>query len=79
MRKWRPWRATKIEVLDFIRRKEIVTIYDLVGEYGYSYSGANKRLLSLEKLGLISKLGVERGKRVLTELGFKKLNYYGKI
>lgn len=79
MRKWRPVRATKLEALNFIRKREIVTIHDLIDYYGYSYSGAKHRLLSLKKQGLIAALGVERGKYVLSELGFNKLKYHGRL
>jgi len=79
MTKERPWKATRLEALTFIRKREIVPIHDLIDYYGYSYSGAKHRLLSLKEQGLIAALGVERGKYILTELGFDKLKYYGKL
>jgi len=36
-RGWRPWKATKIEVLDFIHLKEAITRHDLMERFNYTY------------------------------------------
>lgn len=67
--------ATKLEVLLFIKRKEIVTVWDLIGEYDYSYRGATNRLQRLKKQGLIEQL--DRGQWILTNQGDRRLTYHG--
>lgn len=76
---WRERKATKIEVLEFITEREIVSIHDLVEYFGYRYATANWRLWRLQKEGLVSKLGAVRGKWVLTEKGYSRLAYYGRL
>lgn len=48
-RKWRPYRATKIDVLSFIRTKQIVTVHDLIDRFGYSYNGPVRRISLLHR------------------------------
>jgi len=36
MRKWRPYRATKLQILEFFYIKRMVFIYLLVDEFGYT-------------------------------------------
>ncbi|GAI46725.1 unnamed protein product [marine sediment metagenome] len=59
-REWRPFLATKKEVLFFFAEKEVVTIYSLMDNFGYTYFGAQKRLYLLHREGLIAPL-MERG------------------
>lgn len=77
MRNWRPVRATKLEVLSFIREQEVVSIPILMDWFGYSYSGANKRLYFLKREKLV--VNIDRGEWVLTEAGARKLNHYGML
>lgn len=77
MREWRPWIATKREVLKFIAERRIITWRDLVNYFGYKPSSAKYWLWRLQKEGLISKLVAVHGKWVLTEKGFERLDYYG--
>ena len=39
-REWRPFLATKKEVLAFFEEREVVGIYSLIDRFGYSYKGA---------------------------------------
>jgi len=55
-RQWHPYKATKIDVLDFIHMKEIVRAYDLVDRFNYSYKGAKQRLWLLHREKLIQPL-----------------------
>ena len=41
--------ATKMQVLLFIRKKDVVEAYDLVEKFGYTPEGARSRLFRLEK------------------------------
>ena len=77
-REWRPYKATKIDVLDFIHLKKVVTAYDLVDNFGYSLQGAKKRLYLLHREKLIVPL-FQRGTWGITELAAKKLDYYKKL
>jgi len=71
MRKWRPYRATKLEILEFFDIKSMVFIYLLVEEFGYTYLSAQKRLGLLKKEGLVT--NNVRGMWVLTSEGVNKL------
>jgi hypothetical protein len=77
MRDWRPVKATKLEVLDFIRNQEVVSIHSLMDWFGYSYSGANRRLWLLKREKLVVNIG--RGEWVLTDAGARKLDYHGML
>lgn len=77
-REWHPWKATKIDVLEFIYVKGAVTAYDLVDEFDYSYQGAKDRLWQLHREKLIQPL-FQRGTWGITELAAKKLEYYNRL
>lgn len=77
-REWRPYKATKIDVLDFIHMKEAVTAYGLVDRFDYSYKGAKQRLWLLHREKLIEPL-FQRGTWGITELAAKKLDYYKRL
>jgi len=75
---WQPIKARKLEVLKFIHDREIVTAYDLMNEFGYTYSSARCRLCQLRKEGFIQPLFM-RGQWGLTDKGYWKLDYHGMI
>lgn len=77
-REWRPYRATKIEVLEFIHDQGSVTIRDLIDQFDYTYSGANKRLCSLRRQRLIVPM-LLRGRWGLSDAACDKLDYYKKL
>lgn len=77
-RSWRPFKARKIDVLDFIHKKEEVTAYDLVDRFDYSYKGARNRLWLLHREKLIQPL-FQRGAWGLTELATQRLEYYNRL
>jgi len=72
-------KATKRELLEFIKEREIITAYDLIERFGYSYSYAYKRLSLLKKQGLVDDLGATpstyRGQWCLTKKGYNKLHF----
>lgn len=72
-------KAQKWEFLDFMEDREIVTAYDLMQKFGYTYSYAHKKLSLLKKQGLVLDLGdtpsTNRGQWCLTEKGYARLNY----
>lgn len=73
---WQPIKARKLEVLKFIYDREIVTAYDLMNEFGYTYSSARCRLCRLRKEAFIQPLFM-RGQWGLTDKGYRKLDYHG--
>ena len=70
-----PVKAKKIDLLEFIYDREAVTADDLMGKFGYTYSGAHSRLSQLRKQGFIQQ--VTKGRYCLTEKGYNKLDYHG--
>lgn len=77
-REWRPYKATKIDVLDFIHLKEAVTVHDLMDRFDYTYKGASNRLWLLHREKLIQPL-FQRGTWGLTELADQRLEYYRRL
>ena len=74
-REWRPYKASKREVLAFFEEREVVTIHSLMDRFGYLYKGAEKRIYLLHKEGLIEPL-FERGTWGLTRKGERRLIAY---
>jgi len=74
-REWRPYKASKREVLSFFEEREIVSVYSLMDRFEYSYEGARSRIKLLHREGLIEPL-FERGTWGLTRKGERRLMYY---
>jgi len=69
-------KATKVDLLDYIESKELVGIYDLVKDFGYTYDAARCALWRLGRQRLAVRLA--RGSWTLTDLGRDGLNYLKK-
>jgi len=69
-------KANKLQVLEFIKSKRLVWVYELVQEFGYTDRSARKRLERLKKEGLA--INMTRGAWELTEEGYRRLRYYRK-
>lgn len=69
--------ATKAEVLLFIATREdlMVSILDLMNQFGYTYWGACDRLQTLKRQGLVEQ--IERGIWGITDKGISRLTYWG--
>ena len=70
---------TKLEVLTFIRDREVVWIKTLCAQFGYTYWGAVSRLKRLRKEGLVESLyakGLNQGRYLLTTRGSERLDYF---
>jgi predicted transcriptional regulator len=67
MRNWRPLKATKLEVLHFMRRRKLVAWWDLREYFRYTDKSAIGRLYHLKKQGLIANFG--RGQYTFTDEG----------
>lgn len=73
---------TKLELLIFIRDREIIWISELISEFGYTYWGAVSRLKRLCKQGLVTGVysrGLNQGRYVLTTKGFERIEYLTEI
>ena len=73
---------TKLEVLEFIRSREIIWIRDLVSAYGYKYWGAVSRIKRLCRDGLVTAIyvrGLNQGRYALTEKGDARIRYLTKV
>lgn len=66
-------KASKLEVLEFIKRRRLVFIYQLVEEFGYTYRSAKCRLGRLKKQGLV--ISDSKGCWVLTDEGIRRLRW----
>lgn len=69
-------KATKREVLFFFKKRESVSVQDLMSEFGYVFEGARSKLRRLEDGKLITKLGIQPGVFCLTELGHRRVERY---
>lgn len=72
---WRPYKATKKEVLAFFEEIEVVKIRSLMDKFDYSYEGAWSRIKSLLREELIEPL-LDKGTWGITKKGERRLLYY---
>jgi len=70
-------KAPKLQVLEFIREREIVTPLDLMDHFGYSRGGASWMLTWLKKQRLV--INDRRGEWTITDDGVRRLIYYGRL
>lgn len=68
--------ARKVDILEFIMKRELVWIYEFEEEFGFSRNYARVLLSRLKKAGLI--INMTRGCWELTEEGYRRLRYYGR-
>ena len=72
-----PIRATKVELLKFIKKREIITANDLVDHFRYKPESARVKLYALAREGLLTSW-VSPGQWSLTQQGEKRYQYYVK-
>lgn len=72
-----PIRATKFELLEFIKKREFITSIDLVNHFKYLPQSAERKLRGLRYMGLITSWSSPE-QYCLTQLGEKKYAYYVK-
>ena len=70
-------KASKIQLLEYIYRREVVTRLDLMQRFGYTSGGISSMLNWLKKEGLI--INDRRGEWVITDRGMARLTYYGRL
>ncbi len=69
--------ARKLDILEFIMKRELIRAYELEEKFGYSPKSVPETLYRLKKAGLI--INMTRGCWELTEEGYRKLRYYGRM
>jgi len=74
---WQPIKATKLTVLALIFDREMVTAFDLIQQFDYTYSSAHCRLSLLKKKGFVQRTG--GGHWCLSDRGFDKLDHSGSL
>jgi hypothetical protein len=70
-------KASKLEVLEFIWKNEVIGYSDLVNRFNYSEGGAAKALWRFKQQDLV--VNDRRGEWVLTDIGLRRLIYYGRL
>ena len=74
---WQPIKATKLTILEFIYAREMITAFDLMEKFDYTYSSAHCRLSLLRKEGFIQRTG--GGHWCLSDRGYDKLDHSGSL
>lgn len=69
-------RATFLQVLEFVNKRDVVIALDLMEQYGYTHGGAVSTLCFLKRQGFI--INDRRGEWVITDKGTARLIYYGR-
>ncbi len=69
-------KADKLTILQFIKQKRLIWVYELVEKFKYTDYSARGRLKRLKKEGLV--INPTRGCWELTGEGYRRLRYYGK-
>ena len=64
-------KADKLTILQFIKQKRLIWVYDLVEKFKYTDKSARERLRRLKRQGLV--INMTRGCYELTEEGYKKI------
>jgi len=70
-------KASKLDILEFVERKEIISPLDLVERFGYTLDGAGSMLSWLKRQKLV--INDRRGEWTLTDEGISRLIYYGRL
>ena len=68
--------ASKLDILEFIMRRNFISPYELVEKFHYSENSLPTTLYRLKKAGLI--INMTKDYWELTVEGYKKLRYYRK-
>jgi len=71
-------KATKLQVLRFIQKNEVIEPMDLVNEFGFTPRYARIRIerLEAENPPMVEKLGVRRNAYCLTNAATRRIEYY---
>lgn len=69
-------KATKKDVLTFIKERKIISPYELAERFRFSPKYVRNLLWRLKKAGLV--INMTKGRWELTEDGYRRLKYYDK-
>jgi predicted ArsR family transcriptional regulator len=69
-------KATRREILAFIRQSEVIDYKDLMNQFGYAKEGAATRIHRLRRMRCVEPVGRVPGRYGLTEHGERRLAYY---
>ena len=70
-------RASKIEILRYIKSQGYIELWQMMDHYGYSYRSAHKTIERLKARGLI--IDMLKGQWEVTYEGEKKLAYFDEL
>lgn len=70
-------KATFIQILEFINKREVVSAFDLVEWFGYTLGGAYSTLGWLKKEHLV--INDRKGEWTITNRGIERLIHYGRL
>ena len=70
-------KATKLQLLEFINERGVVSRFDVVNRFGYTLGGADSMLAWLKRDGLV--INDRRGEWTITDTGIRRLIYYGRL
>lgn len=66
--------ARRLDLLEFIEKRELVYAYEIEEKFGYSHHSLSNTLTRLKKEGLV--INMTRDRWELTEKGYKRRDYY---
>ncbi|GAI96999.1 unnamed protein product [marine sediment metagenome] len=70
-------KATKLELLQFIYEREVVSRFDVVEKFGYTPGGADSMLAWLKREKLVT--NDRKGEWTISDDGLRRLIYYGRL
>jgi len=70
-------KATKLQLLEFINEKGVVSRFEVVNRFNYTLGGADSMLAWLKREGLA--INDRRGEWTITDLGIRRLIYLGRL
>jgi len=70
-------KASKLEVLQFINERGVISPFDLMERFDYTRGGASSMLSWLKRDRLI--INDRRGEWTITDEGMRRLIYYGRL
>jgi len=70
-------KASKLEVLEFINKRGVISPFDLMERFGYTRGGASSMLSWLKREKLI--INDRKGEWTITDTGLRRLIYFRRL
>jgi len=70
-------KASKLEVLEFINERGVISPFDLMERFSYTRGGASSMLSWLKREKLV--INDRKGEWTITDDGLRRLIYYGRL